>query len=43
MDTLLPDFPVFMFDGKINFRTWYQETKNLLILLDYCFLLMKNS
>ncbi|XP_070013289.1 uncharacterized protein [Nicotiana sylvestris] len=28
MDTLLPNCPVFVFDGKSNFETWYQQMKN---------------
>nr|XP_016486303.1 PREDICTED: uncharacterized protein LOC107806627 [Nicotiana tabacum] len=29
MDTLLPNCPIFVFDGKSNFKTWYQQMKNI--------------
>ncbi|XP_070010479.1 uncharacterized protein [Nicotiana sylvestris] len=30
MDTLLPNCPLFVFDGKNNFETWYQQMKKFL-------------
>ncbi|XP_070047448.1 uncharacterized protein [Nicotiana tomentosiformis] len=36
MDTLLPNCHVFMFDGKSNFETWYQEMKNSFKAIGLC-------